>query len=300
MISGVKKPLIFFHISLAAGCKTMAILRRKFPDDSFCRIVARKNFKPKKGLLSVEGLKKLPTEEISKIIFLAGHMSFGIHTAFPTPCDYITMLRDPISRTISQYYYLTMNPTHEDHGFVKDMSLEEYAGSNMSGANNFQVRLLSAKHEFSSVDKFDLPKDALEIAKKNLKEHFKVVGVAEKFAETMLAAKSVFNWGNVYYGTRHIHPDDPRRPADNEIAPRVVRIIKENNQLDLDLYKYACELLSESIKKEYGGDFPKIFARFNRINNFLQFARAMEFLEDINSVKRRMLKLAKRFTNKFL
>ncbi len=227
-------------------------------------------------------------------------MSFGIHTAFPTPCDYITMLRDPISRTISQYYYIATLPTHEDYEAVVKMSLEEYVKSNMAGANNFQTRLLSAKHEFSSVDKFDLPKDALEIAKKNLRESFKVVGVAEKFAETMLVVKSVFNWGNVYYGTRHIHPDDPRRPADSEIAPRVVRIIKENNQLDSDLYKYACELLDESIKKEYGEDFPKIFTRFNRINNFLQFAHAMEFLEDVSGVKRKTLKLAKRLKNKFL
>src|SRR3989344_7625383 len=129
-----------------------------------------------------------------------------------------------------------MNPAPEDHKFVKDMSLEEYAGSNMSGASNFQVRLLSANHEFSSVESFELPANALEVAKKNLKEHFRVVGVVERFAETLFVVKHFFNFGNVYYGRRNDHPDSPQRVSVHKILLSTRRLIEHNNQLDWALY----------------------------------------------------------------
>ena len=276
----------------------MAVLRRKFSESAMCRIVARKNFKRRRGIASVEDLKNLPQQEIDNIHFLMGHMSFGIHKAFSAPCDYVTLLRNPVSRVISQYYYLTMNPTHEDHKFVKDMSLEEYAASNMSSVNNFQVRLLSAEHEFSSVESFELPANALEVAKKNLKEHFRVVGVVERFAETLFVVKHFFNFGNVYYGRRHDHPDSPQRLPDHKIPLATRHLIEHNNQLDLALYSYANELLDESIKK-YGNSFDKDFARFNRINGFLQYAHAIEWMEDAGNIIKKTRKLAKRFTNKF-
>lgn len=291
MKTNAKNPLIFLHIPCAAGCKFMGALKRKFSENSICRIVANKSFKRKSGRMSVAEFKQLPQKEKDKVKLLMGHMSFGVHETFSGPCDYVTLLREPTSRTISQYYYLATKPDHEDYEKVSKMTLEEYAVSPMAGANNFQTRMLSANHEFSSVDVFDLPVNALEIAKKNLKEHFKVVGVVEKFQETLLMTKKAFGWSNVYYDHSHNH-SNPKRPKDSEISLAIRGAIAKNNSQDLELYSYAEKLLDESIKA-YGPGIYSDIAKFEKTNKFLDKIGLLWYEEEI-------YRLGRKFRKKFL
>lgn len=292
-MSTTKKPLIFLHVPCAAGCKFMGALRRKFNENSICRIVANESVTRKRGKMSIAEFKNLSQEERDKIKLLMGHMSFGIHEDFSSLCDYVTLLREPVSRTISQYYYISTKLDHDDYDKVSKMTLEEYAVSSMAGANNFQTRMISANHEFSSVDIFPLPANALEVAKKNLREYFKVVGVVEKFHESLFAVKKAFSWNNVYYDHSHNH-SNPKRPKNSEISLATREAIAKNNALDLELYSYAEKLLNESIKA-YGSNLNLDIAKFEKTNEFLDKMGVMRLEENFWRFMRRVRKFVFKF-----
>ena len=75
-----------------------------------------------------------------------GHMGFGLHDYLPQGASYITMLRDPIDRIVSHYYYVLQNQGHYLHKEVagKGLSLEQFADSALSTElDNGQTRVLA-------------------------------------------------------------------------------------------------------------------------------------------------------------
>ena len=51
----------------------------------------------------------LSDEKKMGIRLLKGHMPFGLHKNLPVDARYISILRDPIERVTSQYYYIKKN-----------------------------------------------------------------------------------------------------------------------------------------------------------------------------------------------
>ena len=95
---------------------------------------------------SVGEFKKLPEALRERIIVLKGHLYFGLHEFLPRPSTYITILRDPVDRVISNYYYVLRTPSHYLHHEIRSqgMSLREYLRSEMNPQlDNAQRRLLS-------------------------------------------------------------------------------------------------------------------------------------------------------------
>jgi len=43
---------------------------------------------------------------------IQGHMSYGLHEYLKPPAGYITMLREPVKRAISDYAFVSSNPYH--------------------------------------------------------------------------------------------------------------------------------------------------------------------------------------------
>jgi len=58
----------------------------------------------------MEDFKKLPPDASNSIRFIRGHFEFGVHKYLYRPYTYITMLRHPIERAISWYYFVKQNP----------------------------------------------------------------------------------------------------------------------------------------------------------------------------------------------
>jgi hypothetical protein len=177
-------------------------------------------------------------------------MSFGLHELLAPGARYITVMREPVARALSDYYYVTGTPNHPLYPAARGMSLADYLGSGLTGQlSNGQTRLLSGDHlEGDPGIPGTGPVTAadLERAKSNLREHFAVVGVQEQFDTTLCLMARVLGWRLRHYTTRNVGP----RPDRRRVNAEDIALIGEHNALDLDLYAFARELFVRQVRAQ--------------------------------------------------
>ncbi|MEC4986425.1 MAG: sulfotransferase family 2 domain-containing protein [Oscillatoria sp. PMC 1068.18] len=255
--------LIFLHIPKAAGTTLSQILSRQYDSEEIFKLQPN----PYQRIAYFQSLSEA---EKNKFIYFQGHISFGFHEYLPEPYSYITMIRNPIERVISNYYYLLSRPSHFLHEEVtsEKMSLLKFATcGKFVGMDNGQTRRIAgAKFENTpgtlEVEFGKCTTELLTKAQENLIKYFPVVGVAERFDESVVLMQQAFGWKNCYYVTANITKN---RPRVREISAETIEAIKENNQLDLQLYDFSKKLLQEKIDKQ-GDDFTKQLKSFQKNN----------------------------------
>lgn len=236
--------VIFIHIPKTGGMTLQRILEKQYKFNNTFTINSRYFYE------SIEQFKHLPESQRAAIKLLQGHMFFGLHEFLPMPCSYITILRNPIDRIISHYYYVIQNPTHYLYQSVisQKMNLRDYVCSGLSPElDNCQTRLLSGVQEPIGVGQCSF--ELLEKAKTNLKSHFAVVGLLERFNETLILLKENFRWKMPFY----IRQNKTQKPSNynyKNISPEILEAIIKNNKLDIKLYKYGEKLFEELIVKQ--------------------------------------------------
>ena len=210
-----------------------------------------------------EELRDLPEQRRRKIKLLRGHMPFGLHEHFDKPADYFTILRNPVERIISAYYYIRRTPTlpHYREVVGKNMTLEDFAACGLPQTYNQQTGLISG-----CLDNFT---GALEIAKHNLSTHFIAVGISERFDETLLLLKNQLGWKRIFYHRQNVTKD---RPARSEVPKSAIRLIENRNALDMELYEIASRKFDEVLGAQ--GLFTEQVRRFRRMNRVYDKAGA--------------------------
>lgn len=261
MISRVDEKLIFLHIPKTAGSTLRKVITQQYRADQTLKCYYQKQgISLREALDEMKALSKEPAEGI-KII--CGHVGFGIHEHLPWPCSYFTMLRDPIDRVISGYYHILRDSSHKFQAQVQRMSLKEYVSSGLlrseaarinavNAMDNAQTRLLSghvveAEISGAPLDYGPCDKEMLERAKKNLRERFKVVGLSERFDESLMLFKKTLGWSSIYYVKANVGWNRTRK---EQISKDTLRCIEKYNELDFELYMYAREIFDEAIGKQ--------------------------------------------------
>jgi hypothetical protein len=250
--------LIFLHIPKAAGTTLHPVLERHYK---------RRNYHNLTTPEEVEAFKQMPETERRRIRLLKGHMPFGMHSHLEGQTRYITILRDPAERIVSHYYYARRIPSHYLHPYIaKGMTLAEYAGSGISAElDNGQVRLLAGHDR-------DVPCGActrgmLEIAQRNVAEHFAVAGLTERFDESLVLMAIELGWQwTPYYFNRNVTRG---KPIANQIDPVALKAIKEANALDFELYDWAAQRFQERIKSRLE-DVDRRVIELGRANSLYQ------------------------------
>ena len=244
-----KDVLIFVHIHKTAGTTMHRIIERQFPSNNILSF----DHDPHK---SINEFKNLSQERMQRIRCLKGHMPFGLHQLLPRTPKYFTVLRHPVERAISQYYDLKTiekQQQHPLHCFYKiffGRSLDEhvkflYERNQM----NMQTGYISGCIGFDELNQPypPFPANAADLAKQNLATKFQVVGLTERFDETLMLMKQVFGFRNIFY-TRH--NVTRMRPQKNELPNSTIDLIKSASQFDLDLYMFAKQLFEQQIRKQ--------------------------------------------------
>ena len=255
--------LIFQHLHRTGGTTLYSIMKRYFDADTNYIIDALRNGKR----FSVEYFLGLPQNEKDSITLLRGHMPFGLHIHFSHPCDYITIVRDPVERILSEYARLTMwrDISHiRNFEKLKGISLKDFVTSNFAAANNYQTRVLSGNWTGQYEEASLLEEGVLEDAKHNLRKYFTAVGVTDRLDETVVILAKIFGWKNPYYAKkRQVGKYSGTIPQGYS---EIHEIIRDKNKLDNELYQFAGKMLEESIM-HYGPNFKRDFRRFRFMNN---------------------------------
>jgi len=259
-IDSNKQTLIFLHIPKAAGTTMHKIIERQYAK-SFVFTMDGAHVAE-----SSDEIRAMSDDRKRRIKILKGHMAYGLHAYMPQPCRYFTVLRDPLERVISHYYYVIRTPEHYLYETVtsQKMTLEDYIDSGISQElSDGQTRMLASQNGYLLEDEA-ISENHLVEAKKHLDDNFELVGLAEQFDETLLLCRQAFGWKNVFYSRSNV---TKKRPARETVTKDVAAMILSHNKYDSELYAYARKQF-EDRKSFYEGDMDHDLKIFRKKNAF--------------------------------
>ena len=236
--------VVFLHLGKTAGATMRRILRRNVPAD---RVVTLRNPRSAPhGFLSmipVEEFGARPEAERERPRLIMAHMMYGIHEHVPRPTTYVTLLRHPVARALSGYKSARFWPEHRFHEVVagQDMDVAAYLRSGLAlELDNSQTRAVLAD---TATPYGECTHEMLDRAKARIDESFSVVGVAERFDESLLAIRRELGWRRLTYVNANV---SRRKLARSDVPAETIRMIEEQNWLDLELYRHAEARLDEN------------------------------------------------------
>jgi len=176
----------------------------------------------------------LSREKRASIRYIEGHFRFGLHEYIPGPATYITFLRDPLERLKSAYYYILSRPNHREYDAVRRMSLEQYMQDPISvDSVGTQVAVLSGlnAHKISQLEN---PNEALTLALQNTEKHFALVGLTERFDQSLILLAEAAGWHDMPFYTRK--NTTRNKPVKTAISEEFISRVREIHSLDFQLY----------------------------------------------------------------
>lgn len=242
---GSEPTVLFLHIGKTAGLTLRKILRRQFPSS---RIMVLKGelLEPRRLRRddAIRTFASLPERERARPRLIMGHMVFGAHEFVPRPSTYITLLRNPVPLTVSQYSYVLRTPSHPLHDQLIStrLTLDSYVRSGMSlETDNSQTRAIAGD---VTTPFGECTAQMLEVAKQNIEKHFAVVGFAERFDESLIFLRKAFGWRSLHYVRLNVAPGRERKA---DVPTTTLKAIADQNWLDMELHRWALARFEESI-----------------------------------------------------
>jgi hypothetical protein len=257
--------VIFLHIGKTAGATTRRALRREFHTSAVMDLEAPT---AEPGRLRRDGavayFSSLPEAERMGPRLIMGHMTYGLHEHVPRPTTYVTLMREPLKLITSQYHHVRRLSGHLLYEQAKAYpDLASYVRSGISlEMDNSQTRAFAGD---TTTPFGGCTPEMLQRAKEHLERSFAVVGLTERFDESLVLMQRAFAWDRIRYVSTNVDPGRDRRdqPSEGDLA-----FIRAQNALDLDLYAWASERFVTTLRETPG--FDEALARFRRDNERYQ------------------------------
>jgi Galactose-3-O-sulfotransferase len=228
-----REALIFLHIPKTAGTTLNRIIEWQYNPLSIFTI------DPHRIRATATRFKTFSEERRRRFRVVRGHLHYGIHEFLPQGATYITMLREPGARLLSTYHFILRRPLHPLHRKLKTgrLSVEDLIRLTPH-RQNLQCRFISGIGTGGICDE-----RVLDVAKENLTRSFRVVGLCERFQESLSLMMAAFGWKVPFYKNHKVAKTHPL------IEPNVIKAIREHNRLDVELYEFGKKLFEESLRK---------------------------------------------------
>jgi len=228
-----REALIFLHIPKTAGTTLNRIIEWQYsPFVVF-------TMDPHRIRATAERFKRLPEARRRRLQVVRGHLFYGIHEFLPQGATYITMLREPVARLLSSYYFALRRPLNPLHRKLKREGLGvEDCLRLFPDRNNTQCRFIAGVKDTAITDD-----RLLDMAKENLTKSFSVVGICERFDESLILISQTFGWTIAPYENHKVAKNRPIT------EPKLVDLVSEYNRLDVELYEFGTKLFEQGLGK---------------------------------------------------
>jgi hypothetical protein len=224
--------LAFYHLPRTGGLSlTRDILRPNFLPWRRCQVNYDYQMKVS---ARAQDPRSWPAWRKSLVRLLAGHMPFGFAELFPGPTEYATMVRDPVARAVSDYYFCRKDPFNPFHPLAMKQTLAEFVEKNAVNGQNCYAHWLSNR-AYGKTYRSD--EELLESAMKNLNQ-VSLICVTEQYEESVrrLCARYAISPRATTKENRN-----DSTPAGTEITAVERDIIRHYNPLDLVIYEECLE-----------------------------------------------------------
>ena len=231
--AAAEEAVIFLHVPKTAGTTLNRLIEWEYP------LFEIYSIDPVFFRWSASHLWRLPPRRLKKTRMFKGHMLFGLHEILPQPATYITVLRDPIDRVISAFYFMrsyTLHPLYWKFRREK-WTIEDFV--RRLPRENVQCKILAGA-EYNS----PCTEEIFEQAKENLFRHFSVVGLSERFEESLALMKLRFGWKLWRYSSFNV---TRARPKKHDLSQATLDLIVAKNSFDLALYECAANIFQTAI-----------------------------------------------------
>lgn len=237
--------LFFMHIPKTGGLSLIQLLDNQFQPSEIFRL---------HSVASWKELEAFPPEQLASYRLVRGHFRFGpldrqIFRYFCQNPLILTMLRDPVSRTISAYRYVKRDERARIHEEVvsKQMTLLDYVTyPRFSGRiNNVQTHMVLGVVLGSPNrpgDGLELSDEAMLMLAKEKLESFAFFGLTERFEDSVRLMTYTFGWPMAdQVPSENV---SPQPSSYDSIDSATLEAIQRKTDLDAKLYAYAEELLA--------------------------------------------------------
>jgi hypothetical protein len=268
----MNNPYIYLHIPKTGGTTLRDIIYRQYKKDQILTIKTLKE--------SAQIHKDITSTNYNHLKIIQGHLKYGFHNNVNIRPAYFTILRNPVERVLSTYYYVLSNRNNPQNlsTLGKQMSIYEFIESGINPfVLNGQTQLISGIT--GSIDNPIIQSEELyTLAKKNIENHFLFLGITEMFDESILILKDLLGWHMPYYSFAN---RTKKKTNYDAINPKVISFIKEYNQLDIRLYNFAKTTLLNRMEEDNNNIRGRI-SKFKKINKlmipFFGYSRAIRLI----------------------
>ncbi|EAL70235.1 hypothetical protein DDB_G0274685 [Dictyostelium discoideum AX4] len=168
------------------------------------------------------------------------------------PYSYMTMMRNPIDRVVSHYYFLKNSPDHPLYGEVASISLQDWIEFSQLARNEQCRRIVGISRSTKQ-----LPFDFKEQCIFRLKYTFKFIGLTERFDESLLILSYKTGFNKLSFISKNIGKNRNISNINNvssssssnlyNLENSLYERIKSLNSIDLEVYNIAIQLFEKQI-----------------------------------------------------
>lgn len=250
---------VFVHIPKSSGTTIRAILSREYGVQNIVYYEPASS-RWRDGVSSSDEFLK---QEISdrSVSLITGHHRFGIHSLLKRHCRYFSMMRDPIDRALSDYYYAFSYVHHRFREEISSgkLSVEEFLTNGLYFGGNEQAEMLAGI--------LCSPKDVVRTAIQQIWNSFMVVGISERFDESVLLMAKALGWKPPIFVMKNVTRLDSEMEKERaDAGVQAHSYYAEPFESDYEVYRAADRHLSKLIHAE-GTSFQHALESFREIQS---------------------------------
>lgn len=199
------------------------------------------------GRMRVE-LHQVSDYETSKLLY--GHMVFGLHRHLAGESTYVGLVRHPVERVVSSYYFMREQEKHPYHELCLEHTLDETLDMDIpylkDNYNNHQTRVLAGLYSevygtavpVECEKKAEITSADCRRAVRNIRKHFCFMGALESMYRFSNSMFRILGSNHPDRSWPHVGPTSGRVKT-KDIDPVVRNKIAHMNYIDMHLYHYV-------------------------------------------------------------